>query len=385
MTQRLMVFLAALLFFALSGCNGSNSNDPTEVGTLKVSLTDTASPDYKAVYVSVNQVEVKASANENDNGWLVVDTVNKTINLLDITGGRLEALGTRDVPAREYNQIRLLLTDTPDDKTNINGNDHPHANYVIDLSDNTYELNVPSGLQSGIKLVKKFTIETSGLTELILDFDAMKSVVKAISSDKWLLNPVIHVIETESVAGIGGSVFNASDDSAQQATWMALQTQDATATDTRDAITTHAGTLADLIGAYFLRVPADDYTLVAFKEGFAPECQNVTTVTGETFIRNFALTAATSGTLTVTVRSLSTTDEPVTVSIRMEGDCGGAETIFYEVTSQSFAEDGSYTISLPPGTYTVVAYGDSMTTLSEPKVITEGNDTPMTVRVTTAP
>lgn len=384
MNLRLIWLLAALAFLSMAGCNG-NSGSSLGSGDLSVSLTDAASPDYKAVYISVNQVEVMVSANDDDNGWWVIDIIDKTINLLDLTGGTLEPLGTRNLPAKSYNQLRLHLASAPDDQKNLNGDDHPFANYVIETDDTVHELKVPSGYQSGIILVKQFAIETSGLTELILDFDAMKSVVKAGSSGQWLLKPVIQVIDTVTLAGISGSVTDGSSDIAQQAAWVSAQTYDAAATDAKDAITTHAGTLTDVIGTYLLRVLDGDYTLIAFKEGFAPECQSVTTSTGETIIRSFALTAATSGTLTVTVRSLSRTDDSVTVSVRMEGTCGETETIFYEVTSQSFAENGSYSISLPPGTYTVVAHGDNMTTISEPKVITAGNDTPMTVRVTTSP
>ena len=60
-------------------------------------------------------------------------------------------------------------------------------NYVILEDDSVHELKVPSGYQSGVKIVKGFTINENGTTEIILDFDAMSSVVEAGNSGQWLL------------------------------------------------------------------------------------------------------------------------------------------------------------------------------------------------------
>jgi hypothetical protein len=74
--------------------------------------------------------------------------------------------------------MRLILADQPDNSSNTLDASHPYANYLIDIDDNYKELKVPSGLQTGIKIVKGFAIVASQATELILDFDAAKSVVQ---------------------------------------------------------------------------------------------------------------------------------------------------------------------------------------------------------------
>ena len=362
MNQRLIAIIAAILFLALAGCSSNSGSSSLGSGDLNVSLTDAPSPDYKAVYISVNQVEVKASSDNGENGWQVVDIVNKTINLLDLTGGILEDLGTRNLPAQTYNQLRLVLASAPDDENNLNGDPHPFANYVIETDDTVHELKVPSGYQSGIKLVKQFTIAVSGLTELILDFDAMKSVVEAGNSGQWILKPVIEVLDTVTLAGIDGSVTNNSS-VAQQAASVSLQTYDGFALDHKDKVTTHAGTLTDVAGSYLLRSEADTYNLIVFKEGFVPSCRRVTTVSGTTITQNVALlTAAAPGTLEVTINGFSKEDESVTVSVRADGLCGTGTGIFYEVTAKSYSADDTYSFSLPPDTYTIVVYGDDMST-----------------------
>ncbi|WP_300674990.1 DUF4382 domain-containing protein [Desulfoluna sp.] len=369
MTRRFISILAALALLAVAGCNSSSSSSSSGAGDLNVSLTDAPASAYKAVYISVNQVEVKQSSNDDDNGWQVVEIVNETINLLDLSGGILKDLGTRNLPAATYNQLRLRLAIAPDAEKNILGTDHPFANYVIDSNDDVHELKVPSGYQSGIKLVKQFTIEAAGLTKLIIDFNAMKSVVEAGSSGKWLLKPVIQVIDTVTLAGVQGSVTD-TPGSDQQGALVTAQTYSAAATLPEDEITVHAGTLTDNRGSYLLRVPAGEETLVVFKEGFLPACQRISTVTGTTLTEDFTLTAATSGTLSVTITGLTAIDDSVTISVRKSGLCGGSLSTLYEMTAQSFAADGIYLIALPPGTYSIVASGENLTTVTYVRTLT---------------
>ena len=47
----------------------------------------------------------------------------------------------------------MIIGEIADNGTNILGNPHPYANYIIDKSDDDYELKVPSGYQTGIKIV----------------------------------------------------------------------------------------------------------------------------------------------------------------------------------------------------------------------------------------
>ena len=392
MNQRLISLLAALVFIALAGC-GSSSSSSLGSGDLNVWLTDTASPEYKAVYISVNQVEVKASSDDNDNGWQMVDVVNKTINLLDLTGGILESLGSRNLPAQPYNQLRLILASAPDDEKNLNGNDHPFANYVIIETDDTvHELNVPSEYQSGIILVKEFTITVSGLTELILDFDAMRSVVMGGDSGQWFLNPVIEVLDTVTLAEIGGSVTDSpTPGTVQQDTHVSAQIYNAIALDEKDRVTIQAGTLTIADGSYLLRVPEGEYRVVAVKDGFRPQCRIVTATPGETLTADFALTSSASGTLTVKITGLAQTDDAITLSIRRTSLCTDGSTLArpYEVTSRSFtqkffADGGEAVFTLPArnssagytGDYTVMAYGDSVTTRYQTETVTS---TPTTI------
>ena len=205
--------LTAFLVVSLSGCGGggggggiSTGSQPgsSQLGTLSVSLTDAAASGYDAVYVTVKQVRVhqSASAAENDPGWsdIAVEPARK-INLLDLTNGALESLGQTSLTAGHYTQLRLVLF------SNITGT-IPANSVVLSGTKTEIPLDTPSAVQSGIKLINEFDVAPGQRVDLVLDFDAMRSVVKRGNSGKYLLKPVIRVLPTV-LTGIDGFVDTA--------------------------------------------------------------------------------------------------------------------------------------------------------------------------------
>jgi Domain of unknown function (DUF4382) len=189
-----------LLIVSLSGCGSSNSSG-SQQGILGVSLTDASVSGFDAVYITVSKVRVhqSASASDADPGWSEI-TLNpaRKINLLDLTNGILEDLGQTPLPAGHYTQLRLVLL--PNTGASI-------ANSVV-LSNTTTEiqLKTPSAVQSGIKLIHEFDVAPGQRVDLVLDFDALKSIVQLGSGNGgYLLKPVIKVVPTV-LTGIDGFV-----------------------------------------------------------------------------------------------------------------------------------------------------------------------------------
>ncbi len=216
-------FIMALCFLFLSACGGSSSSSPG-TGTLSLSLTDASTDLYNAVYITIKNVEVHLGGNENRPGnWQTVELPTDldtglpkdrlTVNLLELVNGVREDLGIAELEAEHYTQMRLIIDCEPDDTTNILSQNHPFANYVIDQSNppNVRELKIPSGFQTGVKIVGGFDINTDQTTELILDFDACRSVVHAGNSRNWLLKPTIKMALLEDFSIINGIVTNDSD------------------------------------------------------------------------------------------------------------------------------------------------------------------------------
>lgn len=164
------LFIASsfLIMAACSGGGGSGDDDGT--GTLSASMTDASSSDYKAVFVTIDEVQVHLGGNGNSpNNWKSLDMPISplTVNLFDLVNGVREDLGLVDLAAGRYTQMRLVIGDSP------NPDDHPFANYVVTNTETpvTHELKIPSGDKTGIKVVHGFTINPDEMTELILDFD----------------------------------------------------------------------------------------------------------------------------------------------------------------------------------------------------------------------
>lgn len=151
----------------------------SEKATFSVRLTD-APADYEAVYVDIKEVHVhtSATADENDESWIKLDTKNDIYNLLELTNGADVLLAQSELPAGKISQIRLVLGENNTLKTG--GKEVP--------------LTTPSAQQSGLKLQINADIEAGKNYTVLLDFDAARSVVKAGNSGKYNLKPVIRAI-----------------------------------------------------------------------------------------------------------------------------------------------------------------------------------------------
>jgi len=193
--------LIATALVACGGGGGSGGSTPTttaSTGTLSVALTDAPACGFDSVNVTVNKVRVNssASASDTDAGWTDI-TLNpaRKINLLNLTNGVLDTLGQADLPAGHYSQLRLVLDANAG--TGL-------ANSVMPTGGTEQTLTTPSAVQSGIKLVNEFDVAAGQRVDLVLDFDACKSVVTQ-GKGKYLLKPVVKVVPVAAV-GISGVV-----------------------------------------------------------------------------------------------------------------------------------------------------------------------------------
>jgi len=352
-------FCTVILMTALLISCGGDGSGSTSTGTLGVGLTDNPG-DYDHVFVTIKEVQVKQGLDDEESGWLPAFTVNQTFDLLELQNGVIADLGLVELEAGEYDQIRLIL-----DSESIAP--HPFANYVVIQGEveeeyiigqeqgdyyTTQELKVPSGLQTGLKIVHGFTIEVSGYTELILDFDAKKSIVQAGKSGMWLLKPTIKVLETQtySVNGVVDTIVEETSVPLNRVT-LSAQINDSLTGDPNEVRATETSTIKDIEGSYFMYLPIsnDQYNIVAIEDGYGIQCKVIDfTQLAEPI--DFTLIAEDFGSITTSVTGVTTAD----FSIRQEINCGLGN-IMIEVAFASVADGGtSDPISLPLGTYEVV-------------------------------
>lgn len=182
----LVLLLVASVIF--SGCNTSAD---TGSGTLEVLLHD-APANYDAVNVFIESVEVNNAS--TDTGWVEINSPQESFDLLALTNGAMAPLGSAQLEAGTYQQIRLILS----------RNGH---SVVVDGVE--HDLFVPSGEQTGIKLNVNAEIEPDITYTLLLDFDAARSVVEGgneQSGIEYLLKPVIRATSEAITGNIAGVV-----------------------------------------------------------------------------------------------------------------------------------------------------------------------------------
>lgn len=191
LSKRFLAWMAALVGASalLVACGGDNA-ETALMGTVRVALTDApgcrvGNDDLAKVNVTVERVRIHESGDETPRAgrWHDIEiSPARKINLLDLTNGRLEELGSVPIPAGRYTQVRLVLS------PNTGG---AVANSVV-LAGQTGEiaLRTPSAVQSGLKIIRPFEVAPNTTVDLVIDFDACRSIV-ALGNRGFLLKPVL--------------------------------------------------------------------------------------------------------------------------------------------------------------------------------------------------
>ena len=366
------VFVTGLISIIATGGGGSGSvgivDGDDGTGTLSIRMTDKVTDDFQAVYVTIQEVSVHTSVDEQNAGeeqengenegeetgsWEVIGEPKETYNLLDLVNGVLKTLGVGELEAGHYTQIRLLLGEENDGGDNILNEQHPeeYANYVVTNSGEYKELKVASGYQTGIKLNHGIDIESGVITELVLDFDAEKSIMK-IGNGEYKLKPTIKVIDAEVSSTISGIVTDDAEEDPNPIEGALVTAQ--VYGDSEDEVLIQASTTTDENGEYRLILDEETYNIVVYKNGYSPECTNIelqpaTDMTSEDFILTSVDTTGTiEGSVTITD---GVTDQIVDISIRQSGECGVIEI----ASENNLASGAEYSITLPEGDYSLVA------------------------------
>jgi hypothetical protein len=218
--------LALVLVLSVGACSNLFSPDgndtATSDATVNFNLTDAPldNPNVTGVFVNIQTIEYQLGGDEDD--WQTVDSYDPSnpdnpYNLLELTNGRVKALGDFAIPSGSYDsmQIRLIL-EGPDE-----GGSGPPTNpgSFIDMDDDgeftdgTDEpLFVPSGAQTGVKLnAPEFTVPENGEVTITADFDARRSV--RVTGRGYLMRPTIRLIVDDQAGTISGSLAGLSADS----------------------------------------------------------------------------------------------------------------------------------------------------------------------------
>jgi len=337
-------------------------------GTLGVSLTDAPACGYDNVWVTVTKVRVHKAegATDGDAGWsevLVDGGAGRRIDLLSLQNGVLADLGQTSLPEGHYTQVRLVLSEASGaNQITLTGNPTPIS------------LDTPSAQQSGLKLKHGFDVAAGEEVDLVLDFDACKSIVKRGGQDRYNLKPVVSVLPILVGSIEGAAVAPAA--AATEGAWASLQKVDPA---TGEVTVVRATTVRD-DGTWTLSpVPVSsstgpEYNLVIGAPGYASVVfTNVPVQTGvPTTVPGVTLDLSTEreigGAITpVGVNNSVQALQEVATDVVIEADFATADAV----------TPGEYTMSVPSDAARVAPYA-----ASSPAFVTGSNAGQYRIRAT---
>ena len=184
----------------LVACNSGSSDSAFEnTGTLSLNLSDAPIDEARHVYVSLEGV----SLNYEDSGWVDYDfgEVQK-IDLLSLqSGNTLPLLDSLQAFPGDY-QVRLNI---------FSNNDiTPDNSIVLEEDGVEYEMTIPSGEQTGLKLTSPITVQANRASDYTIDFDVRKSVVKRGQGHNYALRPTLRLINNSASGEISGQISDTS-------------------------------------------------------------------------------------------------------------------------------------------------------------------------------
>lgn len=180
--------LAALL----AACGGSDSSPRT--GQMSVQVTDAPVDAAEQVVVRFTGISFKPA---DEAPVVVTFVIPRDIDLLALAGGDAAPLiSNLTVPAGAYEWMRL----------HVDADFDTVYDSYIQIDGSQYELRVPSGSESGLKLNGGFVVPQGGVASYTLDFDLRKSVVEPIGQPGYFLKPVIRMVNNAQVGSLTGMV-----------------------------------------------------------------------------------------------------------------------------------------------------------------------------------
>jgi hypothetical protein len=198
----LLMFLLPLFIF--TSCEKESGSK----GTINLSITDAPldTDGIAGVYITISEIQYNTSGNN----WKTFADYQgpQTFNLLDLTRGTSELLGSLTLESGNYTQIRFLL-----DAPLYGAVAQSNPGCYLEFEDgSTKNLFVPSGSQTGYKAVGAFTVPINGSVDVTADFDVRKSVVEAAISGMYILKPTIRLLVDNQAGVIAGTVSNIPED-----------------------------------------------------------------------------------------------------------------------------------------------------------------------------
>lgn len=272
--------MAALVtIFAIAACNEENTpNLSSNTGRLNIELTD-APINIDLVQeanVTITRVEARRALDsaeaDSTSPFIELSSETETYNLLELRNGVTETLVDMEVPAGQYDLIRLYVDE---------------ASLALNNGE-SYSVKVPSGKQTGIKIFIEPDLQVQGglTSNLLLDIDISKSFIMKGNMNTpagikgFNFKPVIRAVNKTTAGRLEGMVSDTAQTPLEEAAvWIEKDTVVST-------------TYSDTTGGYaILGIPEGTYDLYAAKQGYdTVRVNNIDITPGNHTTRDLELT-----------------------------------------------------------------------------------------------
>ena len=281
-----VVFVSAL---TLMSCSKEDGTLAEGKGRVNVHLTDAPFPIgmVSSTEVTIDKVEIRQYAATDVEGqegnFLLLAEGEMTFDLLELTNGITEKIATADLSAGRYDQIRLHVTSAKITLTN----------------GSVFDLKIPSGSASGLKINIEPTIELSeGETaDVLLDFDLTKSFVATGQVGNtikgFIFKPVIRGVVMGAAGRIEGKVTDAADAPVEHAMIKLFAWENGSVVWDVEKMVISSYT--DLNGKFkLIGLPVGTYSIICEMEGFKNDTvQNIAVTANHSTTANVKLETAT--------------------------------------------------------------------------------------------
>ncbi|MGQ8337186.1 DUF4382 domain-containing protein [Sunxiuqinia sp. A32] len=252
---KLTLCIVVISAFTFVSCNKDNSGG---TGQLNVLLTDAPFPIelVSKTIVTIDRIDIKKQESDTtEASFIVLSEEEMEIDLLQLSNGITELLASSELEAGAYDMIRLHIVEAS----------------VVLTDDTDFNLTVPSGASSGLKIKLQPSIKiTDGQTaDALLDFDVSKSfVVKGSvingSVSGFNFKPVVRAVNLGIAGRIEGNVTDIAETPLENAlvkVWLPVEAEeDSLVTSSFSDVDGNYKAVGLLEGSYYLTIDLEGYT-----------------------------------------------------------------------------------------------------------------------------
>jgi hypothetical protein len=193
-----LISAACLTVPLLAACGGSAGSSSS---TMNLGITDGPVDSASSVVISFTGVELQPSG--GGQSIAINFSSPKTMDLMqEQNGNAASLLSGESVPAGNYDWIRLMLNVAADGTV---------ANSYIMINGAQYPLLIPSGAETGLKLVQGFTMTANQVANFTIDFMLQQSITAppgqaSGGTQDYILKPALRLIDNVQAGTISGTV-----------------------------------------------------------------------------------------------------------------------------------------------------------------------------------